>query len=187
MQRSSVLFILASAAFGQHLSVGVIGGAPVTNLVTGETGTRYTVGPTVQLLLPLGFAVEADALYRGFDIRAPISLFPNVTSLQISGSQWRFPILLQYRIHTPLLKPFLEAGVSFDHLSGLKQAVVTASRNSGDLLQTTHAGAVIGAGLDLKIPFVRITPGFRYTRQGSSDFRDISNLDQFEFLVGIRF
>ncbi len=187
MRLLSILLLFTSAAFGQHLSVGVIGGAPVTNLVTGETGTRYTVGPTVQLLLPLGFGIEADALYRGFEFRAPISLFPNINSLQTSGSQWRFPILLQYRFPTPLLKPFIEGGVSFDRLSGLKQTIVAASRNSGDLLQTSHAGAVLGAGLEVKLPFLRLTPGFRYTRQGSSDFQNISNLDQFEFLVGIRF
>ncbi len=187
MRQLSLLLLLASAVFGQHLSVGVIGGAPVTNLVAGETGTRYTVGPTVQLLLPLGFAVEADALYRSFDFLAPIAALGRSTSQQTSGSQWRFPILLQYRFPTPILKPFIEGGVSFDRLSGLKQAVVAASRNAGELLQTTHAGAVIGTGLDVKLPFLRITPGFRYTRQGSSDFRDISNLDQFEFLVGIRF
>ncbi|MDQ6664112.1 MAG: porin family protein [Acidobacteriota bacterium] len=182
MHRLPAPFLFASAVFAQHLSYGVIGGAPVTDLVSNQTGSRYTIGPTIQLLLPFGIGIEADALYRPLDFRTtnPFGVF------SASGSQWRFPILLQYRLGTPLIKPFVEAGASFDHISGISQAV-SSVHSPGDLLQNSSAGLILGAGLDLKAPFVRLTPGLRYTRQSSASFRDISNQNQFEFLVGLRF
>ena len=87
---------------------------------------HYLVGRFKKLSVLI---ISGSPIIGSFDFRAPIS-FPNGFS-QTSGSQWRFPILLQYRFPTPILKPFVEGGVSFDRLSGLKQAVVTASRNSG--------------------------------------------------------
>ncbi len=58
---------------------------------------------------------------------------------------------------------------------------------AGAIVQTTHAGLVLGFGADIKVPFVRISPEIRYTRQFSSDFSGISELNQVEVLVGIRF
>ncbi len=185
MPRLAVILLFAPAVFAQHLSYGVIGGVPVTDLVSNQTGSRYTIGPTIQLLLPLGIGIEADALYRPLDFQAP-SANPFFGLLPASGSQWRFPILLQYRLGTPLIKPFLEAGASFEHISGISKAV-SSIHSPGDLLQSSSAGLILGAGLDLKAPFVRLTPGFRYTRQSSAALRDISNQNQFEFLVGLRF
>jgi hypothetical protein len=48
----------------------------------------YTIGPTVQFGLPLGFRLEADALYPPLGV--------NLGST-FSSSQWRFPILARYR------------------------------------------------------------------------------------------
>ncbi|MGI8989274.1 MAG: hypothetical protein ACR2I2_06790 [Bryobacteraceae bacterium] len=183
MPRLAALFLFTFSLFAQHLSYGVIGGAPVTDLVSNQTGTRYTIGPTIQVLLPLGIGIEVDALYRSLDFRVVANPFGAVSA---GGSQWRFPILFQYRLGTPLLKPFVEAGASFEHISGISKAV-SSIKTPGDLLRNSNAGLILGAGLDLKAPFVRLTPGFRYTRQSSADFRDISNQNQFELLVGLRF
>ncbi|MEO7145351.1 MAG: hypothetical protein ABI165_17790, partial [Bryobacteraceae bacterium] len=65
-------------------------------------------------MLPLGIGIEADALYRPLDFRVAIAN-PFFSLPSASGSQWRFPILLQYRLGTPLIKPFVEAGASFEH------------------------------------------------------------------------
>ena len=85
------------------------------------------------------------------------------------------------------MKPYAEAGLSFDHLANLSQAAALLPAKPGAIVQTTHAGLVLGFGVDVKVPFVRLSPEIRYTRQFTSDFQGISELNQAEFLVGIRF
>jgi len=134
--------------------------------------------------LPAGFRVEVDALYRPAAYRiATGSLLSD-----ISASQFRFPALLQRHLGSlPIVKPYAEAGLSFDHLTNLKQAINLLPSQPGAIVQTTHAGLVLGFGVDFKVPFIKISPEIRYTRQFSSDFQGISELNQAEFLVGIRF
>ena len=190
---SLVLFVfLGSAAFAQHLSVGIIGGVPFTDLTKApSSGTltyfrdsgRYTIGPTLQIALPLSLRIELDALYRPLGYRLQATGFSDTTS----ASQWRFPLLLQYRFSAPLIKPYVEAGVSFDHLSNLKQSIVNPSTFPSTVVQRSHSGLILGVGVDLKLPFVRVSPELRYTRQGSEDIRNLSELNQAEFLVGFRF
>jgi outer membrane protein with beta-barrel domain len=183
----SLFFILGGPLFGQ-LSFGVIGGVPFTDL-TNSTSTsslagivksadqsgRYAVGPTVQLGLPLGFRVEADALYR------PAAF--GLGTVNFSSAQWRFPVLLQYRLSFPVVKPFVEAGYSYDHLN--ITGIQSTLSGTGSYSITSHHGFVMGAGVDFKVPFVRISPEIRYTRDiGANTFL---NANQAEFLVGIRF
>ncbi|MCU1260932.1 MAG: hypothetical protein JWO80_3817 [Bryobacterales bacterium] len=181
MKRLSLLFLLCFPAFGQ-LSYGILGGVPFTNLTTGSSSSglvdkssNYTIGPTLQLGLPLGFRVEADALYRPAGLR-----FNNLFSQ--SSTQWRFPILVQYRLSAPILKPFVEAGYSYDHLDLRVNVAQTPSFSA-----TSHHGFVLGAGVDFKIPFVRISPEIRYTRDVGAGSDNVLELNQAEFLVGVRF
>jgi len=121
-----------------------------------------------------------DALYR------PVAY--QIATANVSASQFRFPVLLQKKLGDfPVVKPYVEGGLSFDHLANLDQAIRLLPNQPGAIVQTTHAGLVLGFGLDVKVPFVRLSPELRYTRQFSSDFRGISELNQAEFLVGIRF
>ena len=108
-------------------------------------------------------------------------------SANLSAQEWRFPILLQYRLGGHLLVPFVEGGVSFDHLSRLSDTgrgflVASLSRHS-------VAGVVAGAGADvnLPIPLLHISAEVRYTRQTSSWFEQASQLNQAEVLFGVRF
>ena len=108
----------AAAASAQDLSVGVLGGAPFTDVVNGNTvngiqsiakSTNFTIGPALQVNLPASFRIEVDALFRPYSF--------NLTSVNaatdISSLQWRFPFLLQYRFGFPLVKPFVEGGSVF--------------------------------------------------------------------------
>ena len=184
--------ILTASGFAQSLSVGVLGGAPFTDVVSATNNgtltvvpksTNFTVGPVVQVNLPLGFRVEADALYRPYSFSQTI--LGSITN--ISAAQWRFPILAQYRLPGDRLRPFLGAGLSFDHLSNISDAAKNITSGPGQLIQQTHAGVVFDAGLDLKVPLVRISAELRYTHQGSADFRSLSKLNQAEFLLGVHF
>jgi hypothetical protein len=193
------LFCAASAC-AQGISVGVIGGAPFTDVVNATNqnnlafvpkSTNFTIGPALQVNLPLSLRIEVDALYRpysftGTSTLAPTLLFAN-TPINVSGSQWRFPVLAAYRFKAPVVKPFVEAGVSFDHLSNLSAAAKNITSGAGTLIQQSHAGVVLGGGVDVKIPFFRISGELRYTHQGSADFQSISNLNQAEVLVGVHF
>ena len=199
------LFILgaffAMSAGAQTFSFGVLGGAPFTDVVNSQNNlnsvsyvansTNFTVGPTVQINLPLSLRFEVDALYRPYSFLASplsvVSVGPSVSQLPAtpvtaSASEWRFPFLLQYRFHTPIVKPFLEAGVSFDHLADIS----AAAQNVGSI-NSSNAGFVIGGGADIKIPLIRLSGELRYTHQGSAYFAGLSNVNQAEVLFGIHF
>lgn len=188
-------FLLAGSAFAeQAFTVGVIGGAPFTDVVTAtNTGTlsavpksaNFTIGGAVQVNLPASFRVEADAMYRpySFNETSPLGV---VTS--ISAMQWRFPILAQYRfLPGSRLSPFVGAGLSFDHLSNISAAAKAIPSGPGQLVQQSNAGVVLGGGVDVKTPLVRVSAELRYTHQGSADFTALSNLNQAELLIGVHF
>jgi hypothetical protein len=196
-----VLFAVSAGA--ETFSFGVIGGAPFTDVVNSVTqnnvsyvanSTNFTVGPTFQVTLPLSLRFEVDALYRPYSfltqfvgpttiLTGPnVSVMSTVTPTTASASEWRFPFLLQYRFHTPIVKPFLEVGVSFDHLAAISQA----AQNFGPINQS-NAGVVVGGGVDVKIPFVRLSGELRYTHQGSAYFEGLSNVNQAEVLFGLHF
>ena len=99
-------------------------------------------------------------------------------------------------------RPFVDAGMAFDTLSGLKQtitqtvlpAVTTTSTtsNPAELKNTTTKGFVLGGGLDLHVLILHISPEIRFTHWGSPHFNDPNGLikskqNQAEFLVGFTF
>ena len=184
----------ASVLSAQSLSVGFLGGANFNDVVNAanagtyqpiSTSNNFTVGPSVRVNLPASFRIEVDALYRpyGFTLNGGAS-----GVYTVSAQQWRFPVLAQYRFNAPVVKPFVEAGLSFDHLAGISDAakgVITSG--PGALLHQSDAGFVIGGGVDVKIPFVRLSGELRYTRATVSDFASISNLNQAEVLFGMHF
>jgi len=186
---------MAGAANAQSIfSVGVLGGAPftdVTSAVSTSTlssvpkSTNFTVGPAFQVNLPVGFRFEVDALYRPYSFQIT-SISP--VGPTVSANQWQFPFLLQYRFKTPVVKPFVEVGVSFDHLSDISAAAqIIGAGQTGSFVHASHAGVVLGGGVDVKIPFVRLSGELRYVSEGSADFAGISNLNQAEVLLGIHF
>jgi hypothetical protein len=197
--RLAGLFFIGSSLFGQF-SYGVIGGIPFNDAITGgansntlkiaETSGRHTIGPTVQLALPFRLRVEIDALYRPISYNLATAGLPPIgfSPPKTSGSQWRLPVLLQYRLATPILKPFVEAGYSYEHVGIAPQQYVSVL--SGPVLIAPSAsrhGFILGAGLDFKVPFVRVSPELRYTRQSDIGSDSLLTNNQAEFLIGIRF
>jgi hypothetical protein len=183
------------AANAQLFSVGVLGGAPFNDVAKDSVvngvrsipkSSNFTIGPSFQVGLPAGLRVEVDALYRPYEFNLSFTQGSGVQT-NISGQQWRFPVLLQYRFGTPIVKPFLEAGISFDHLSGLSSAAKNITSGPGKLLHQSDASAVLGGGVEVKVPFVRVSGELRYTRQSVSYFESLSNLNQAEILLGIHF
>jgi hypothetical protein len=173
--RLLILSLLAALPGRSELfRVGVKGGVPLTDVVKAAdspaSARDYVVGPVVELRLPLGFGVEADALYRR------VSGPGNDTS-----SAWEFPILGKYRMGPGPLQPFVAGGFSFN-----RNEVLRALSRGSDVA----SGWVAGAGLELGAPVLHFTAEGRYTRW-YSDIRSaggsLDNRNQFEVLVGITF
>jgi opacity protein-like surface antigen len=188
---TGLLLIFAAPGYSQFLSFGVKGGIPLTDpLETTSSGSvgathsvrRYIVGPSVEIRLPFGLSFEADALYRrlGFDTSGTISGIPFTS--HTTGNDWQFPILGKYEFGGPIIRPFIDAGVTYRNVS--MSNVSIGNPNS--------AGFTIGGGLAFKLLFIRLSPELRYTYFGSdvfgSNFNSVrSTSHQADFLVGLSF
>ena len=205
-----VSLLIAAPAFPQLLSVGVKGGVPFTDAFnTARTGSlsyisatkRYTVGPMVEFRLPLGFGIEADALYKriNYTLTATGSNGQAVSGSLTTANTWEFPLQLKHRFAPGPIAPYLAAGASFRHVSSLKQ--ITDFFTGGQPASTNHpnelsnrftAGLVVSGGIQFGSGHFRVAPELRYTRWGWENFRSPGGLltsrpDQAEFLVGITF
>lgn len=189
------LSMFASACYGQHLlSFGIKGSVPLTDAFSDHTSTavdvithsfssskNYAVGPMVELRLPLGLSVEADALYRPLDLTTDTTVLLR-PAIRFSSdlNSWEFPILGKYHfLHVPVVSPYIEAGPIF-------RAVASA----GSYL--SNQGFAIGGGVDIKILLVRVAPEIRYSRWGQDAtvtgfLAAPSNINQAEFLIGVSF
>jgi hypothetical protein len=194
----ALICLLASfttACFGQHLlSFGIKGGVPLTDAFSDHTATsvdvithdfssskNYAAGVMLELRLPLGFSVEADALYRPLNLTTDSTTLPSITThFSRDIRSLEFPILAKYHlIRPPLVSPYVEAGPTFRSVT-----------SGGSYL--SNQGFAIGAGVDFKLLLLRISPEIRYSRWGSDAtvtgfLAAPSNLNQAEFLIGLSF
>jgi opacity protein-like surface antigen len=209
-----LLLLSAPALCAQPFGFGIKGGLPMNDFLDAARGqnfgfdtttNRYIIGPMVELRLPFGLGIEANALYRHFGYSSFSStggIAATITDARTSASAWEFPLVGKYKFKgIPLLRPYVEAGVSWDHLTGLTQAITTtvsniahssSTSNPQELNHDTTRGFVLGAGIDIKALFIHITPEIRYTRWGAKHFIDPSGLlnsnqNQGEFLIGLTF
>jgi hypothetical protein len=160
--------------FGRRFSFGVAAGTGLTedfpltsytyiNPLNGLSITNFYVpgprsliaGPMLELALPRGFAVEADALRRPMHttIEATIN-GKKYTGAELTIAEWDFPVLAKYRFRARAVKPFLEVGPSF--------------RLTGGQNGASHFGVTGGVGVEGQLRQLRIAPGVRYTHWGSS-------------------
>jgi hypothetical protein len=181
-------FVLAvvsiSRASAQPVVAGLKVGFPVTDPVNAAsylafppaTWSDYTIGPYVEFRLPLKFSIEADALYRGYTFYA-------AKAPSVSASTWEFPIVAKYYLLKGPIKPYIEGGLSFSHLSDIENVVVSPSH-------TANFGIVLGGGVEIRALILRISPEVRYTGYVLQDFTVsgfTSNRNQVAVLVGIGF
>jgi hypothetical protein len=186
----------AAAAFAQPIGLGVKAGVPLTDFFStvkspnfgfNSNTKNYIVGPTLELRLPLGLGIEADALYRHIGYSATTA----TGSESIKAGSWEFPIMGKFRLPGKTLRPFVDAGFTFNTWSGLSGSVLSATGLKNTPTSTTGKGFVAGAGLDIHIG-LHLQPEIRYTRWGEARFMNPLNLvrgsqNQAEFLLGIGF
>jgi opacity protein-like surface antigen len=180
------LFLGAAAA--QPVIGGLKIGAPLTDAFSvvnsaspfsflTANANGYTLGPFVEVRLPFQFSVEADALYRGYNFTVASAS----TQASTHASSWDFPIVAKYHFFKGPVKPYVEGGLDFSHLSDVTQ-VLAPNHNS-------NFGIVLGAGVQLNLLVLRISPEIRYTGDALKNFTGVldSNRNQVAFLVGIGF
>ncbi len=183
---------MSVSAFGQESSspigFGVKGGVPLNDafVVRQENPVdyiadthRYTFGPYVEVRLPAGFGVELDALYQTYEYRQVVP----APTIDQNSHAWEFPLVVKKRFLPGPVKPYLEAGAAFSHLS------------VGDVRELNDRntwGLVLGGGVDLKVGPIHFTPEVRYTRWTSREFDSPgtllqSNLNVASVMLGIGF
>lgn len=199
----------AGTAGAQPLSVGVKVGVPITDALETFRGSqsayvtnthRYLVGGTVQLNFPARFSVEVDALYKrlGFEYNQ-FAGAGSPTATRTVANSWEFPVLGKFAIFPGPVRPFVDAGANFRHISGVEQirtglAPLNLLANPvPEFNKDNDIGFAFGGGIELKLGHLRITPEFRYTRWGSENFRDPiaallrTNKNQGDFMIGLTF
>jgi opacity protein-like surface antigen len=189
------------------VSIGVKAGVPITDFfqtIRGNDGNyftntkRYLVGGTVEFHLPARFSVEVDGLYKRVGYEYDQSITANRITSRTVANSWEFPALLKWEILPGPVRPFIDAGASFRHISGIKQIRNTAGtvielNNAVEFNKRNDIGFVAGFGVAFKAGPVRISPEFRYVRWGSENFRDPltsllrTNRNQGDFLLGFTF
>ena len=181
--------VTAAAMYGQAISVGAIGGVPFHDLENTTTisgigylakGPNFTVGPTVQVNLPFHLRVEFDALAR------PTSFHVSNLIGNTSATEWRFPLIMQYRLGSKahFFQPFVGVGASFEHLYQIKNAITSGP---GTIATNSPGGMLLDGGIDFHLGVCRLSGELRYTRQFNDSIQNLSELNQAEFLLGARF
>jgi Outer membrane protein beta-barrel domain len=180
-------FLYSSVFIGLTQAQPVIGGLkigiPITDAVTTvETlstppvsPSGYELGVYGEVRLPAKFSIEMDALHRGYTFNSETGSVGSTT-----GSSWEFPIVLKYHLLKGPVKPYVEGGLSFSHLSGVENLVVN---------HNTNFGVVLGAGVDIHALVLHISPEIRYTGNALKNFDSVvtSNQNQVAVLIGIGF
>lgn len=144
--------------------------------VSGLSDKHIVFGPYLEIRLPFGLGIEADALHESTGYGA---LIP-------SGSNWQFPVMAKYRLGMSgrMIKPYVLGGVNFSHLSDIQ--------NVPQLKNTSNFGVVAGAGLQINLLVLRISPEIRYNGWTRKSFEDPKGLFEFNrnqamVLLGIGF
>lgn len=209
-------------SFGQvwsHVSLGAKIGAPLTDTFdsplqysvgspsqpsTYSYNARtkgYLVGPSVEVRLPLGLALEVDALYSRLNGETVTSFSspvrpPQLYETGITANRWEFPLLAKYHLPITRLRPFVSAGPTFSLLAQettrLTQTDLFSAQSSSRIessrgVRYTGAGIVAGSGIEWSLEKLRFTPEVRYIHRQDAAFNLLIRNDQAQFLLGISF
>ncbi len=171
------------AAGAQNFGYGVRGGVPLsdflkaeskvgalTNVVTGR-GT-VIVGPMVEVRLPFGLGIEANAIYRRWNADGALS--------RGSANTWEFPVYGKVRMPGIAVRPYIGGGLNFQKLGDVSRFLGT-----GILADSSRRGFLGAGGVEIKVPYVRISPELRFTRWGNSG--PLRPTNQIDILVGFSF
>lgn len=167
-------------AAAQPFGLGVKLGTTLNNAISAAStfsvpdDHHFIVGPYFELRLPLHLGLEIDALHES-------SLYGGVGN---GGSTWQFPVLAKYKLLKGPVKPYVEGGIAFSHITDLKDIP--------DLNHASNFGVVLGAGVEIKLLAPRISAEIRYNGWAFKNLQSPtglfeSNQNQVAILVGLGF
>ncbi|HEX3684516.1 MAG TPA: outer membrane beta-barrel protein [Bryobacteraceae bacterium] len=213
MKEIFLILLLAPSTpmYAQIFSFGVKGGIPVTNTFPGNpAGTyfrRYVVGPTAEVHLPFHLAFEVDALYRRSGLGATFITYqfggPPYPPLEGTDrsrvDDWQVPFLAKWEPGARFVRPFIDGGVTYRHVSGQTQTqffsvtgTVIFPESGAPTNSPNTAGVTVGGGFAVKLPVIHVWPEIRYTHWpsppavGTYGFQ-VMSANQVDVLVGITF
>ncbi len=190
-----LLFALAVNTFAAGpVTFGVRGGVPfnvadslASRLGASSTTVHLEVGPTAGVRLPLGLAVEGDALFRRRTLN--LGSFAGFNAGAHADS-WQFPVMLKFTPGRQAISPVFGAGATVRHINNF--SAVPAFLFSGATSANT-VGFVAGGGVRFRVGPLNITPEVRYTHwRGGSFSQSVLNLlplsrEEASILVGLTF
>jgi hypothetical protein len=157
--------------------------------------------------LPFGLAVEADALYRRTGFQASAANGDYDIFVHERANLWEFPVQLKYRIPVSPAKPFLEVGYVRRIIGGDVDTNVTGNLpNFPGMTYSTYYsewndsnGVVIGGGIQFALGHLHLSPTVRYTHWTDNTVAGVfggphsvfsggpwrSNQDQVDVLLGV--
>jgi hypothetical protein len=132
----------------------------------------------VQVNLPRGFAIEADALYRRFGYStSQTDIAGDFYATRVRANSWQFPVLLKYHLPFPGVRPYVLAGGAAEHATGTTRisAILISNPYDPNFTKTyqqysiednyaTHYGLVFGGGVEFAAHHLRLSPEIRYVR-----------------------
>lgn len=144
--------VAAVSAGAQPIGAGIKLGAPFTDAFESistqsfqASAQHFLVGPYVEVRLPGGLSIEGDALHQTLDF--------TIAGLGLNSGQWEFPIVVKHKFLPGPLKPYFEAGLTFSHLSDVRDVIVN---------HTENFGITAGGGLEIHLLSLRLFPEIRY-------------------------
>jgi hypothetical protein len=162
---------------GHRMSLGVVGGSSLLGgFYLPPTGVRerigYLAGPSAQLEIRPGLALEVDAVYKP------------LRDTDYTVLSWDFPVLAKYHLARLGRAPFVEAGPSF--------------RSAGNLngYDPSHFGVTAGGGAEIRKGWALWSTALRYARwtkdappgheSGQADYQR-TNANAVELVFGVGF
>jgi opacity protein-like surface antigen len=155
---------------------------------------------------------EGDALFRGYRYEQSSgfnaipsgagltninSVVPIFSSFRQDAKEWDIPLLLKYRLHAGPLRPFVDAGFEFAHVSSDFTSSTTClgtadACNASGLTaffypsasyhsSVNRRGPAAGVGLEFKYGRLRIAPEVRYTRLDRPNANEVTVMAGFTF------
>lgn len=172
-----VLILVSSIGFGQMafkggLSMAKFRGddAAVDAPEVAKYRTGFVAGVSYNMGLLLGLSIQPEVLYvqRG--------AMNEITVTGVSGKQTskydyvEIPVLVKFApLPIPVIKPYVEAGVSYSILLGAKVVsegiyaeVFPAELDAKEFLQKGDLSYILGAGIDLSLGLIGINVDARY-------------------------
>ena len=193
--------LMSATALAQTIQFGARGGMPVGSLLTAnqplEASTeRYVAGPAAEIGLPYGLAAGADFLLQAATIGITASPSPATVH------RWELPVLLTYHVSGLPMRPFIRAGLSFNHVLDVgnatrcwrgpfgEQFYCLGAVQVAELRHRGTYGPVVAGGFQFRFKRIRIEPEVRFTRWIDRNFgvrysAVRSNLSEIEILAGV--